>query len=109
MKRFIFIIIVSLIGLIGYGQNINVPVSDSGYYYGVVNDSSMNKYIFMSFLSNGGDNVLHIVPYIIEDGTDSTFMHSNYIESLEKDESAGLITPRDRPENKASIPILPAI
>jgi hypothetical protein len=67
MKRILFILVVSWIGLIGYGQNTNVPVSDSGYYYGVVNDSSMNKYIFMSFLSNDGDNVLHIVPYIIGD------------------------------------------
>jgi len=81
MKRFLHILVISLISFIGYGQI--VPVSDSGYYYGVVNDSLMNKYIFMSFLSNDGDNILHVVPYVIGDGTDSSFMHNNYKELLD--------------------------
>ena len=85
MKRLLLMILIGLLGLIGYGQNTNAPVSDSGYYYGVVNDSLLNKYVFMSFLSNDGDNILHIVPYIIEDGADSTFMHINYKELVEKE------------------------
>jgi len=85
MKRFLSIVIVSLIGLIGYGQNFNAPVSDSGYYYGMVDDSICDKYIFMSFLSNDGDNVLHIVPYITNDMIDSTFMHNDYKNILEQE------------------------
>jgi len=78
MKKLIFIIIANLIGIIGYGQNFGVPVSDSGYYFGMVNDSLCDKFIFISFLTNDGDNVIHIVPYIINDLIDSTFIHNNY-------------------------------
>jgi len=88
MKKVLCIIIVSLFGLIGYGQNTNIPISDSGYYYGVVNDSLMNKYIYMSFLSNDGDNILHIVPYINNGDIDTVFMHNNYSNIIEQQEDS---------------------
>ncbi len=92
MKKFIFIIIISLIGLVGYSQeiqqspvniSINEPIMDIGYYYGVVEDSLMNKYVFISFLTNDEDNIIHIVPYINNGNIDLDFMHRNYLESLE--------------------------
>ena len=79
------ILFACLIGLIGYGQNINAPKLDSGYYYGVVKDSLLNKYIFMTFLSNDGDNVIHIVPYILKNDVDSSFLHDNYKNLLEQE------------------------
>lgn len=85
MKKIIIVFCYILFGLTGYGQSShNEPVSDSGYYYGVVNDSLSNKYIFMSFLSNDGDNMIHIVPYILNESTniDTVFMHQNFKESL---------------------------
>lgn len=76
-------------GLIGYGQPTqNKPISDSGYYYGVVNDSLLNKYIFMSFLSDDGDDKVFIVPYIQDSlNKDTSFMHKNFVESLKTQES----------------------
>jgi hypothetical protein len=79
MKKIIFILIAILVGLIGYGQSDDKPIFDDGYYYGVVNDSLSNKYIFMSFLSNDGDDKVYIVPYI----QDTIFMHKDFIKSLE--------------------------
>ena len=71
-------------GLIGYGQESHSkPVADSGYYYGIVNDSLQNKHIFMSFLSNDGDERIYIVPYIQDTlKGDTAFMHENFHESL---------------------------
>jgi len=85
MKRLMVMIIIGLLSLIGYGQNTNAPISDSGYYHGVVKDSLMNKHIFMKFLSNDGDNILHIVPYILRTDEDSTLIYEHYKEILEKE------------------------
>jgi hypothetical protein len=84
MKRFVLIILSSLIGLFLFGQQSNKPIVDKGYYYGLVGDSSSNKYIFISFLSNDGDDIIYIVPYILKDNKDTSFMHNNFKESLSK-------------------------
>jgi hypothetical protein len=86
MKKLILILIAFLVGIIGDGQqSFNDPIKDIGYYYGVVDDSLCNKYIFMAFLSNDGDNIIYIVPYILNE-TDSDFMHENFVETLNNEE-----------------------
>jgi len=82
MKKVILIILMFFIGLISYSQ------STDGYYYGMVNDSLQNKYIFMSFVSTDGDDEVYIVPYI-QDSTnkDTSFMHKNFTESLKKQQN----------------------
>lgn len=83
------LILIGIIGLITYGQPIeNTILPDSGYYYGIVQDSFMNKSIFMSFLSNEGDEQVYIVPYVIDRKltvADTSFMHEDFIKSLKQE------------------------
>jgi len=79
MKKVLLIILISVINPFTLcGQDVIV---DSGYYYGQVLDSSLvKKFLFMSFLSNDGDNILYIVPYIKLN--DTSFMHDNFKKSI---------------------------
>jgi len=84
MRKLLSIILIILFGSFVFSQ-VNEPIQDEGYYYGMVNDSLKNKYIFMSFLSNDGDDIIYIVPYILDE-MDFKFMQENFIESLNNDE-----------------------
>jgi len=89
MKKLIFTLIISLISLIGCGQhNPTQPIMDSGYYFGMIDDSLHNKYIFMTFLSNDDDNIVYIVPYI---ETDVKFMHNNFIKSIPTEDEEKIV------------------
>lgn len=79
MKKSIIILFIYFIGMFVHGQMFN-----DGYYYGLINDSINNKYIFMSFISSDDDDILYIVPYINDD-IDSVFMHNNFLELLKQE------------------------
>jgi hypothetical protein len=80
MKKLLNLILILFFisNVFGYSSKI---VQDSGYYYGVIDDSLKNKYIFMVFLSNGGDDMLYVVPYILIN-KDINFIKKKFIESL---------------------------
>lgn len=84
MKKLFLLTTVCFIVLFGFGQKSPEPLVDSGYYYGIVKDTIMNKYIFMSFLSDDEeDNILYVVPYIMNAKEDTLFMHEHFVKSLE--------------------------
>lgn len=84
MKKLLLLFIGFIIIINTNGQDLDQSIIlDSGYYYGVVKDSVLNKFLFISFLSNGGDNILYIVPYIVSnDVKDISFIHKDFIQSL---------------------------
>lgn len=86
MRKITTTLILMLIVLISYSQS-NFLL-DSGYYYGIVNDSFNNKCIVMSFLSNGEDDQVYIVPYILNKpitNDDLLFIQENFLNSLKQE------------------------
>jgi hypothetical protein len=67
------------IGIFIDGQTIN-PIFNKGYYYGVVDDPTLSKYIFLTFIANDGDSSIYILPYIAKNNRDLSKMHNRYIE-----------------------------
>jgi len=82
---YLFLVLINL-SICVYSQSDTIvykPIFDNGYYFGLCETENVNdkydKYLYVKFLSNEGDSIMIVAPYIMRKTTNSDIACNNRV------------------------------